>query len=115
MRFAAGIRQACISTSEVSLARMPSLSSFFPADSPGVPRSTTNAEIPLGPRDLSVTAITTRASAVAPWVMKHLAPSSTQSSPSRRAVVRMAAASLPEPGSVSPHAASIVPCAIGTT
>ena len=64
--------------------------------------------MPLAPRALSVTAITTRMSAEVPWVMKLLAPFSTQPSPSRTAVVRIAAASLPDPASVSPQAASLL-------
>ena len=94
---------------------MPSLSSFFPAASPGVPRSTTNAEMPLVPFARSVTAITTSTSADVPCVMKLLAPLSTQLSPSRTAVVRIAAASLPEPASVRPQAASFRPDASGVT
>ena len=41
--------------------------------------------------------------------MKRLPPFSTYSSPSRRAVVRIAALSEPEPGSVSAYAASHSP------
>ncbi len=55
----AGTRQSSNSTSLVSLARMPSLFSFFPALRPGVPRSTTNAEMPRRPSARSVIAITT--------------------------------------------------------
>jgi hypothetical protein len=44
-----------------------------------------------------------------PCVMKVLAPLSTQCSPSRTAIVRMPAASLPAPASVSPHAPSTFP------
>ena len=39
---------------------------------------------------------------------------SRQQAPSLVAVVRIAAASLPEPGSVNPHAASFSPLASGT-
>ena len=74
-----------------------------------MPRSTMKAEMPLLPLLLSVTAITTMVSADWPCVMNALLPFSTQPSPSRTAVVRIAAASLPEPGSVSPHAASFSP------
>lgn len=42
-------------------------------------------------------------------VMKHFSPSNTQCSPSRRAVVRMAATSLPASGSVMPMAAMAWP------
>ncbi len=80
---------------------------------PGVPRSTMNAEMPLWPLLLSDTAITTIVSPDAPCVMKALLPFSTQWSPSRTAVVRIAAASLPDPGSVSAQAASFSPRASG--
>ncbi len=50
----------------------------------------------------------------APCVMNALLPFSTQPSPSATAVVRIAAASLPDPGSVSPHAASFSPRASGS-
>ena len=43
------------------------------------------------------------------FVMNALAPSITQSSPSRRARVRLAPASLPASGSVSPNPASVRP------
>ena len=102
-------------TSVVSLARIPSLSSLRPARNPGVPRSTTKAEMPLAPRVRSVTAITTITSALAPCVMNVFAPFSTQQSPSRVAVVRVAAASLPAFGSVSAQAPSFSPRASGTS
>ncbi len=70
--------------------------------------------MPLLPLLLSVTAITTIVSADLPCVMKALEPFSTQLSPSRTAVVRIAAASLPEPGSVRPQAARRSPRASGT-
>ena len=41
------MRQLSKSTSLVSLARIPSLSSFLPGVMPGVPRSTMKAEMPL--------------------------------------------------------------------
>ena len=41
-------RQFCRITSVVSLARMPSLSSFLPASRPPMPRSRMNAEMPFG-------------------------------------------------------------------
>ena len=73
-----------------------------------------NAEMPFAPFDLSVTAMITSVSAEVPCVMNIFEPFNTQQSPSLTAVVRIAAASLPEPGSVSPHAASFSPCASGT-
>ena len=100
----AGRRQSWKTTSLVSLARIPSLSSFLPADMPGVPCSSTNAEMPRCPFARSVTAITTMTPPILPWVMKFLDPFSTQPSPERIAVVRIAAASLPALASVSPQA-----------
>ena len=107
------MRQLSNSTSLVSLARMPSLSSFLPGVMPGVPRSTMKAEMPLRPAARSVTAITTMTSPMRPWVVNVLDPLSTQHSPARVAVVRMPAASLPEVDSVSPQAPSFSPRASG--
>ena len=73
-----------------------------------------NAEMPFGPRLRSVTAIATITCPTLPCVMKVFEPFSTQLSPSRTAVVRVAAASLPAPGSVSPHAPICSPRASGT-
>ena len=56
----------------------------------------------------------TSVSAEVPCVMNIFEPFSTQQSPSLTAVVRIAAASLPEPGSVRPHAESFSPLARGT-
>jgi hypothetical protein len=94
----------------VSLARIPSLFSFFPADMPAVSRSITNAEMPRCPLARSVIAIATTMPPIRPWVMKLFDPFRTQPSPSRTAVVRIAAASLPAPASVSPHAPITSPC-----
>ncbi len=57
--WSAGTRQSSKMTSLVSLARIPSLFSFLPAVIPGVPCSTTNAEMPRCPLARSVTAMTT--------------------------------------------------------
>ena len=103
-RWSSGTRQSWKTTSLVSLARRPSLFSFLPADMPGVPRGTMNAEMPRLPFVRSVTAIATITPATLPCVMKVLAPLSTQWSPSRTAMVRVPAASLPAVGSVSPQA-----------
>src|SRR5262252_6492130 len=51
----AGTRQSSKTTSLVSLARIPSLSSFLPAFIPGVPRSMMKAAIPYCHRDEDVT------------------------------------------------------------
>ena len=45
-RFSAGTRQSVKTTSDVSLARMPILFSFFPGRNPGVPFSMMKAEMP---------------------------------------------------------------------
>ncbi len=105
----AGTRQFSKITSLVSLARIPSLSSFLPARNPGVPRSTMNAEMPRLPFARVVTAITTMRSPVLPCVMNCLVPLMTQPSPSRTARVCIDAASLPDDASVSPQAASCSP------
>ena len=112
--WSAGIRQFSNSTSLVSLARMPSLSSFLPAVMPGVPFSMMNAEMPLVPAARSVTAIATSTSPTRPCVVNVFDPFSTQHAPARAAVVRMPAASLPEVDSVSPHAPIFSPRASGT-
>jgi hypothetical protein len=61
------MRQSSNTSSEVSELRTPSLSSFLPARNPGVPRSTTKAEMPFLPLLASVTAITTATSATRRW------------------------------------------------
>src|SRR5471030_1230422 len=65
------------------------------------------------PAALSVTAMTMATSAYLPLVMNCLVPLMTYSPPSRVAVVRSAAASLPVCGSVRQKAPSISPCASG--
>jgi len=78
---------------------------------PFMPRSSTKAVMPRW-RDLgSVRASTTQVPATVPWVMNVFEPLSTQWSPFLTAVVRMPAASDPEPGSVSAQAASFSPVA----
>ncbi|KAG1426907.1 hypothetical protein G6F57_023287 [Rhizopus arrhizus] len=73
-----------------------------PVDSPGVPRSTMKAEIPLAPgASGSVRAMTVNRPASGALVMKHFSPFNTKLSPSRTAVVRSAVASDPACGSVS--------------
>ena len=87
----------------------PSLRYGVPALNPGMPFSRMKAEMPLLPCAGSVTAITTATCATPALVMKALVPLRTQLSPSRVARVFIAAASEPEPGSVSPHAPSVLP------
>ncbi len=108
------MRQFSNSTSLVSLARIPSLSSFLPGDIPGVPCSTMKAEMPLVPAARSVTAMTTITLPTRPCVVNVFDPLSTQQLPARAAVVRMPAASLPEVDSVRPHAPIFSPRASGT-
>ena len=108
------MRQFSNSTSLVSLARMPSLSSFLPGVMPGVPCSMMKAEMPLGPAFLSVTAIATITWPTRPWVVNVFEPFSTQPLPVFVAIVRMPAASLPEVDSVSPQAPICSPRASGT-
>src|SRR6266850_1507861 len=98
-RFAAGTRQSWKTSCAVSDPRMPSLRSSLPTLKPFVPFSTTNAAMPLLPFAGSVCAKTIATSAIEPLVMKFFVPFSNQPSPSLRAVVRIAAASLPEAGS----------------
>jgi hypothetical protein len=98
-----------LESSLVSLARMPSLSSLRPGRHPGVPRSMMKAEMPREPLAFAVTAIATSTSPDAPCVMNCLVPFNTQSVPSRTAVLRIEAASLPEDASVNPQAARCWP------
>ena len=79
---------------------------------PGVPAGTRIVEISLPPPGFSpVTAATvTKAVMYVPLlVMNALVPLMTHSSPSSTAVVRVAPASVPPPGSVSPKAPSASP------
>ena len=81
---------------------IPSLRSFGPTEKPGSSAWTTNAEIPFAFLPESVTAITVYQEDSPAFVIQHLVPSSTQSSPSRRARVFIAAASEPASRSDSP-------------
>ena len=82
--------------------RMPSLTSPGSMVKPGVSRGTTKALMPFEPRDLSVTAVAMNTPAWFAFVMKHLRPLSTYSSPSSSAVVSVPPESDPAPGSVRP-------------
>ena len=84
--------------------RMPSFSSPFSTRKPRVVRGTTNALMPLTPIPGCVTAVTMNVPAWFAFVQKHLAPFSTHCSPRFTAVVRVAPASEPAPGSVRPYA-----------
>ena len=104
-----GMRQFWKISSVVEEAQIPILSSVLPIENPGSFFSTMNALIPWLPFDLSVIAITTNTSAYPPFVMKHLAPFSTHSSPSSSALVCCPDASVPAFGSVRPKAPSFLP------
>jgi len=77
MRFAAGMRQSSKTSSAVSEARMPSLSSVLATVNPGVPFSTTKAEMPRYPLARSVWQKTSANDASRPVVMKRLRPWTT--------------------------------------
>ena len=110
-RFSRGIRQSSNSRVAVSEARIPSLFSTPSSFMPSVPAGTTKDLMPARPALLSTVAQTTTKppstwEAPSPAVQKILLPFSTHSSPSRVAVVWMAAASEPAEGSViaiAPH------------
>ena len=73
-RLAFGTLQLSKIISVVSEARMPNLFSFLPAAKPGVPRSTTIAEIPFELPASPVRTITTAIFPDLPWVIQFLAP-----------------------------------------
>ena len=76
MRFCAGTRQDSKTSSAVSLAHQPVFLSFFDAENPAVPRSTTIIEMPPWDSPPVRTATVTK-SARTPEVMKVFEPSST--------------------------------------
>ena len=102
--FVSGTLQSSKIISAVSLARMPNLFSFLPPLNPGVPRSTTNAVIPLESSSSPVLAKTTATSPVMPWVIQFFEPLSTQWSPSFFATHCIRKASEPVLASVKPQA-----------
>jgi hypothetical protein len=71
--------------------------------------------MPLLPSDLSVIANSTDTLATGPFVIQFLMPFSTHSLPSRTAVVRCAAESLPASGSLIAKQPSFLPDASGTS
>jgi hypothetical protein len=91
------MRQSWKPSSEVTEARSENLPCWSVEVKPGVPFSTRKPRIPS-----AVFAHTTATSARVPLVIHCLAPLSTQPSPSRRAVVRMAPGLEPKSGSVKP-------------
>ena len=96
-----GTRHSSSSSSQVLLARMPSLSSFLPTVKPSKPRSMRNAVMPRYPAAGSTVANTMKRSASAAFVIQSLRPESTQSVPFRAARVASENASLPEAASDS--------------
>ncbi len=100
-RFAAGTRQPSKTSSPVVEPAIPNFSSSRATSNPGVPASTRNALIPAWPASGSVFAKTVYSPATPAFVMNRFEPSSTYSSPSSLAVVRIAAESEPEPASVN--------------
>jgi hypothetical protein len=103
----AGSRTPSRISSLVTEARSDSFRSMFRVVKPGVPRGTTKPRTPSSAR-----AHTTATSAKPPLVIHIFVPSSTQSSPSRRARVRIDPGSEPESGSVSPKQPIASPAAI---
>ncbi len=107
-----GSRTSWSTSSEVTDARSDILAVISGAEKPGVPVGTTKPRMPRAPSSRSVLAHTTATSATEPLVIHILAPLSTQSSPSRRAVVRMPPGSEPKSGSVRPKQPSARPAAM---
>src|SRR5690606_3643252 len=87
----------------------PILCSLRPRVKPSMPRSTTRIVNPLCPASGSVRHTTGIRSALIPDEIKILVPLMIQSSPSRTALVRIPARSLPAPGSVIPNARMVSP------
>ena len=83
-RFEAGMRQSLKKTSPVVEPLIPIFGSMRPTSKPGASASTTNAEMPLCPRQGRSSRRRRRASATPAFVMKRLPPFRTYSSPSRR-------------------------------
>ena len=111
-RFSAGTRHPSNDSSRVSDALHPTFEYGADTVKPGVPVGTMIVLIsrsPSAPRPLTAVTVTTPLMSVPALVMKVFVPSMTHSSPSSRAVVRVAPASVPPPGSVSPNAPSIRP------
>ena len=88
---------------------MPIFGSSRATSKPGRARLDDERGDPGWPASGSVFAKTVYSPATLAFVMKRFEPSRTYSSPSRRAVVRIAAESEPEPASVSAYAASTSP------
>ena len=97
----------------MSEAFQPTFEYLFETVSPGVPDGTRIAEISRRPpcAPVSAVTVTSEVMSVPALVMNALVPLTTHSvpSPDSTAVVRVAPASEPPPGSVNPNAASRVP------
>ena len=106
---AAGTRTPSRNTAVVDEARSPILSSCGPVLTPFMSRVTMKAVSLPRSSGFPVLAKTVKKLASPPLVIHSLLPSSTQSSPSRTAVVLMLAASEPAPGSVRQKAAIVSP------
>jgi hypothetical protein len=91
-------------------ARRDSFPAILGAEKPGVSVGTTKPRMPLGSSE--VWAQTMATSATEPLVIHILVPLITQSSPSRRARVRMPAGLEPKSGSVRPKQPISSPAAI---
>jgi hypothetical protein len=84
-------------------------------NNPGVSPGTTNAVMPRLPAPGVVTANSTYTSAIPAFEIRCFSPCNTQPSPSRAAVVRIAATSEPASGSVIANAAMASPLTIGAS
>ncbi len=101
IRALSGTRTPSRASSAVAWPRMPSLPWISVAANPAESVGTRNAEMPLGPGP-PVRANSRTTSAHVPLVMNTFRPVSSQSSPSRSALVASDPASEPVSGSVSP-------------
>ena len=104
-RFAAGTRQSLKVNDVDSYAFSPIFFSILKPPRPGVSLSTKKARWASRPFEGSRLACTRIQSEREAFPMKHFAPFRIQPSPSLRAAVLIAAASLPAPGSVMPKQA----------
>src|SRR5688572_14576013 len=109
IRWLSLIRQLSKIISAVSLARIPSLFSFFPAVKPFVPFSMMNDVELFFVLGSPVRHTTTAISPLLPWVIQFFVPLITHSLPSFTAVHFILPASLPVLASVNPHAPSDSP------
>src|ERR1044071_3215807 len=102
--FSSGTSQLSNDSSAVTEVRLPIFTRSLPTVKPGESRSTMNAEMPRLPACLLVEVKMINTLAIGALVMNIFEPLSIHRSPRCSAVVFMAAASEPEPGSVNPNA-----------